>query len=77
MRANRFVNILNGDRVAFEFTRRDGPAIQNETGNIQARQRHNAGGNGFVAANENDKRIEQIAARHQFNRIGDDFAAHQ
>ena len=77
MRADGFVNVLNGDRVAFKFAGSDGAAVENESGNIQARQRHHAAGNRFVAADENDQCIEKISASDKFYRVGNDFAADQ
>ena len=77
MRANRLVNILNRDRVAFKLPRRDGATVQNKSGNIQPRQRHDSRGDGLVASDQNHERVKQIAARDQFNRIRDDFAADQ
>ena len=77
VRAYRLIYVLNRDGVTLKLARRYGAAIQNETGNIQTRQGHDAAGNGFVAADENDQGVKQIAARHKFDRIGDDFAADQ
>ena len=75
MGADSLVNILNGHSVALELARSDRASIKNETGNIQASQRHYAPGNGLVAADQDDQRIEEVAASHQFYRIGDDLAA--
>src|SRR5208283_337003 len=77
MGTNGFVHILNRDRVALILTGRNGAAIQNESGNIQAGQGHNAAGNGFVAAHQDNKGVEHIPAADEFNRIGNDFAADQ
>ena len=63
--------------MALKFAGSDGAAVENESGNIQASQRHNAAGNRLVAADENDQCIEKISASDKFNRVGNDFAADQ
>src|SRR5262245_11036013 len=77
MRANRFIYILNGDRVPLEGTRSDGTAVKHHTGNVEVRNGHHSTGNGLVAPHENNKRVKQIAARDQFDRVGDHFATNQ
>src|SRR6267142_5710371 len=77
MRTDGFINVLNGDRVAFKFAGRDGAAVENKSGNIEAGQRHDATGNGLVAADQNHQRVKKISAGHQFDGVGNDFAADQ
>ena len=59
--ADGFENILNGYGVTFKLSGSDGTAVENKPGNIQPGQRHDAAGNGFVAADENDERVEKIS----------------
>src|SRR5437773_367657 len=77
MRADRFVDILDRDGMPLELTGSDGAAIENQAGNVEASERHDAAGNGFVAANENDESIEEVAASDKLDGIGNHFAAHQ
>ena len=77
VRSNGFVNILNRHRMALKFAGRDGTAIKNQSGNIQADQSQDAAGNRFVAADQDDEAVEEIAATDEFDRVGDDFAADQ
>jgi len=75
MGADRFVNVLNGDGMTFKVAGSDGTTIENESGNIQARERHDSARNCLIAADKNHERIEKISASDKFYRIGDDFAA--
>src|SRR6266568_3349935 len=60
MRADRFVNILDGDGMPLELTGSDGAA-----------------GNGFVAADQNDESVEEVAASDKLDGIGNHLAADQ
>jgi hypothetical protein len=73
--SDRFEDILDGDGMALELARRNRAAIQNKSGNIETRQGHHAAGNCFVAADENNQRIEEIPSCDEFNRISNDFTA--
>src|SRR6266404_9491852 len=75
MRADSFVNVLNGDGMTFKFAGSDGTAIENESGNVQARERHDSARNCFVATDENHERIEKLSTSAKFYRVGDHFAA--
>ena len=75
MHADGFEDILNRDGVAFELAGGDRTAVENQSGNIQSRQGHNAAGNGFVATDKDNERIKEIAARDEFDGVRDDFAA--
>ncbi len=77
MAADGFVNVLDRDGVAFKFAGSDRTAVENQAWNIQTRQRHDAGGNGFVAANENDQGVKNVAAGDKLDGVGDHFAADQ
>ncbi len=76
-RADRFVHVLNGNIVAFVAAGANRAAIQHQAGNVQPRQRHHRAGNGLVATGERDNAVEIIRARHQFDGIGNHFAANQ
>src|SRR2546422_491267 len=58
--ADGLVHILNGHGVTLELAGSNRAAIENESGNIQARQGHDAAGNGLVTADENHQGIEEI-----------------
>src|SRR6202030_3950665 len=73
--ADRFEDVLDGDGMALELTRRDRAAIQNKSGNIETRQGHHAAGYCFVAADENNQRIEEIPSCDELDRIRNDFTA--
>jgi hypothetical protein len=77
MRADRFEHVLNRHFMAGERARRNRPAVEDETGNVQARERHGRGRNRLVAADEHDETVEAVAARDQLDRVGDDLAADQ
>src|SRR4029077_18997020 len=75
--ANSFENILDGKGVALELAGSDRASIENKPGNIQTRQGHDAAGNCFVAADQDNQRIKKITARNELNGVGDDFAAYE
>ena len=75
--ADGFEHILNGDVFAAKAAGRDGAAIEHEAGNIQPRQGHGPGGNGFVAAHHADHRVEHLPPANQFDGVGDQLAADQ
>src|SRR5580704_6388845 len=75
--ANGFKYILDGDGVAFELARCYGATVENQAGNIQTGERHDAAGNGFVATDKNDDAVEKIAAGDKFDGVRNDFTADQ
>ncbi len=70
-----FEDILNGDVVALVAAGQDGAAIQNDTGDIETEQRHGGAWDGFVACDESHDAVEHVAARDEFDGIGNHFAA--
>jgi hypothetical protein len=72
-----FVDILQRHGVALELAGGDGAAVKDERWNVETCNGHDAAGNGLVAADENNERVEQIAAGDEFDGVGDDFAADQ
>ena len=77
VRADGFEDVLNGDVVAFVAAREDRSAVENDAGEVEAKQRHGGAGNGLVAGDQGDDAVEHVAARDELDRIGDDFAADQ
>src|SRR3989442_9907263 len=77
MGADGFVNILDGDERPLELTGGDGAAVENQAGNVEASERHDAAGNGFVAADQNDESVEEVAASDKLDGIGNHLAADQ
>ncbi len=75
--AHGFEDILNGDVFAFVNPRGDRAAVEHETRQVQARQRHAGGGNGLVAAHHTNYGVEHLAAADQFDGIRNQLAAHQ
>ncbi len=75
--ADRFEYILNGDVLAAIIAGRDGAPVEHEAGNVQSRQGHGSRGDGLVAAHDADHGIEHLSAAHQFDGVGDEFAADQ
>src|SRR6266404_1993535 len=77
MRTDGFVNVLNRYWMTFKFTGCDGAAIKNESGDVEACQRHDSAGNCLVAADKNNQGVKKISASDKFDRVSDDFAADQ
>ena len=77
VRADRFEHILDRHVAAVPLPRRDRAAVEHQAGDVETRQGHDRGGDGLVAADEHDQRIQEVAARDQLDRIGDDLAADQ
>ena len=76
VRANRFVDADDSRRLTVDrLARQDRPAVEHQRGHVQPDQRHDRAGHGLVAGCQRDHAVEVVAARHQFNRVGDDFAA--
>ena len=80
--ADAFKDILNGDVYLFaigavELAGRDGAAVEHHAGNVEPAKRHDDAGHVLVAAADADQAVEEIAARHQLDGVGDDFARNQ
>ena len=52
-------------------------AVENQTGQVETRQRHCSSGNRLIAPNKAIVGIEQLPPTDQFDRIGNHFAADQ
>ncbi len=77
VRADGLEDVLNGDVVAVQVAGRDGAAVEHEPGNVEARQRHDGAGHVLIAAGDGNQAVEEIAARDELHRVGDDLAADQ
>ncbi len=53
----------------------DRAVVEGQARQVEARQRHRRAGQGLVAADQADEAVEQVAARHQLDRVGDHLAA--
>src|SRR5581483_694310 len=72
-----FEYVLDGDIFAAILARGDGAAVQHEPGNVKSRECHGSGRNRLVTSHHTNYGIEELAATDQFDRVGDDFAAHE
>jgi hypothetical protein len=77
MGADRLEHVLNRHVLVVPAAGRDGAPVQDQARHVEARERHHAGGDGLVTADQHDHRVEQVAARHQLDRIRDHFTAHE
>ena len=82
VRADAFEDVLNRDVDllavgAVEFSRSDGAAVEHHAGNIEAAEGHDDAGHVLVASADADEAVEEIAARDEFDGVGDHFARDQ
>ncbi len=77
VRADRFEHFLNRDVLALELAGQDRSAVQNDARNVQPQQRQRRAGNRLVAGHEADESVELVAARHQFDGVGNHLARDQ
>ena len=75
--AHGFEDILNGDVAAVVASGQNRSAIQDDAGHVEPQQRHGRAGDGLVASHQRHDAVEHVAAGHQFDGIGNDFAADQ
>ncbi len=73
--ADGLEHILNREVAALGMAGGDRAAVEREAGDVQPGKRHDHAGVGLVAPGDADQRVEMVAARDEFNRVGDDFAA--
>src|SRR5439155_5884208 len=71
VRADGLVDVLNRHLAAVPRARRNRAAVEDQPGNVQARQRHRPGRDGLVAADEHNQTVEAVAAGDQLDRVGD------
>ena len=77
VRADDLEDVLDGDVAPVEAPGRDRAVVEDEAGDVEARQRHDGGGDGLVAAHQADEAVEQVAARGELDGVGDDLARDQ
>ena len=72
--ADRFVDVLNRDVLTVHAAGAiDPPAAR--AGDVEPRERHRGARHRLVSRDQGDDAVEQVAARHQLDRVGDDFPA--
>ena len=74
VRANRFEDVLDRHVLAAIAAGCDRPAVEDQPGDVEARERHHCGGDRLVATDEADEPVEVVAARHELDRVGDHLA---
>ena len=52
-------------------------AVEHDRGLVDARERHQRGGDGLVAADDADQGVEVVRVHHQLDRVGDHLARDQ
>ena len=80
VRAHAFEDLEDGDLFVgavglLEVAGGDAAAVEHEAGDVEAGERHDAGGHVLVAAGDADEAVEAVAAGDEFDAVGDDFAA--
>ena len=73
--ANGFEDFLERDVMAAMTARTDGAAIEGESREVEPDERHHAGRNRLVAADDHHQAVEEVPTRDQLDRVGDHFAA--
>ena len=77
MPADRLVDVLHGDVLAFELSGQDRPAIDVDRRHVEPAHRHHHAGLRLVAAGDADQRVVSMATHREFDRIGDHLARGQ
>ncbi len=77
--AHAFEDLKDGDLFGGavglrELAGSDGAAVEHEAGDVEAGEGHDGGGHVLVAAGDADEAVEGVAARDEFDGVGDDFA---
>ena len=72
-----FKDVLDRHVMALELSGHDRPAVQHQRRHVQAGERHHGSRNGLVAAGQGHDAVEEVSARHEFDRIGDHLTADQ
>ena len=75
--ADALEDVLDGDRDALVLARHDGAAVNDQPRQVQPRQRHRAGRDGLVAADQHDHAVQAVAAGNQLDGIGHQLPRHQ
>ena len=75
--AHRFVDVTHGHVTVLEAAGKNGTAVHEDTGHIQAYHGHHQARQRLVAAGDADHGVVTMATHGQFCGIGDDFATDQ
>ena len=75
--ADAFEHLLDGDVLAAELAGRDAAAVEGQARDVQASEDHGAGGDGLVAADDDDEGVKGVADGGDFDGVGNDLAADQ
>ena len=73
--ADGLEHVLDGDVAAAERAGGDRAVVEHEPGHVQPAERHHAGRDGLVAADDADEPVHQVAAHDELDRVGDQVAA--
>src|SRR2546422_5621509 len=69
-----YTTLFRSDVLSFELAGHDRAAVDHEPRDVHARERHDRAGDRLVAAADAHERVEQMAARDELDRVGDDLA---
>src|SRR5439155_932142 len=70
--SDRFVDVTDRDVLALEAAGHDRAAVDHETRDVHARERHDRARDGLVASADADERVEEMPARNELDGVGDD-----
>ncbi len=74
VRADGLEDVLDRDVAAADGARQDRAAVEDERGDVEARERHRARGDRLVASDEDDGRVERVTSHGELDRIRDHLA---
>ncbi len=74
VRADRLVDVADRDLATAVQPRRDGARVEDDGGDVEAAERHDRPGCRLVAGDEANEAVEEVTARHELDRVGDDLA---
>jgi hypothetical protein len=74
---DRLEHVLDRHVATAEPAGRDRAAIEHETRQVEARQRHRRRRDRLVAADQADEAVEEMTARYELDRVGDHLPRHE
>ena len=74
LRTHGFPDVLDRDLAAPPAPGCHRPAVEDDGGPVDARERHQRGGRRLVAADDADESVEVVCVHHQLDRVGDHLA---
>ena len=77
LRPDGLVHVLNRQVGTPVLPGHDGAAVEHESRKVEAAQGEDRSRSGLVASGHGHDAVEHVAARHQFDGIGDHLAAHE